>query len=217
MRNLFLASKWRGDSAQIEAIKKMSGFSDFKGKKVFYCPTASNKGLGEKTWVIKSLQSLSDLDFKIDICDITGADAADIYERMKDADILFFDGGDTLWLLSAIHKSKVDTYLNTLLDDHIYIGISAGGCILSPYCYSSCDKWFQDTSEELTDGLGITDFQFIPHFESQYFPDNTESNLKNVKDKLAKINKKALMIDDSGSITYSDNQTDQDNSKFFII
>ena len=59
-------------------------------------------------------------------------------------------------------------------DDFVYGGYSAAGCVLSPSltCYQIVDDPletpYEESKEVLWDGLGLIDFAFMPHFDSDH-------------------------------------------------
>lgn len=182
-------------------LRRLAG-KDLTYLKLLFCITASNKNGGAKSWVIDDLNKFKDLGFEIDICDLNGADKANLLERFEWADIFYFEGGDTPWLYRAINDSGIKEYLPKLLKTRIWIGASAGGCVLSPVFYGSCAEWFKDEPRGFSEGLGLINFQFLPHLNSQYFPENTIVNFEKVRKNFAKIGgKKLYAVDDFGAIS----------------
>ena len=72
--------------------------------------------------------------------------------------------------------SGFDNILQTLLDrkDFLYAGYSAGACVLAPsleaykFVDDSKDTPYLELKEVLFDGLGILDFAFMPHYDSDH-------------------------------------------------
>ncbi len=182
-------------------LKNLIG-RDFAGLKMFFCITASNKDGGDQSWIIDDLEKLKRLGFIVDICDLNGADRANLLERLEQADVLYFEGGDTPWLREAIKASGIEEHLPRLLETRVWLGTSAGGCVLSPVFYDSCAEWFEDKPRGLSEGLGLIDFQFLPHLNSRHFPENTIANIENVKKNLVEVGgKKLYCIDDAGAVS----------------
>src|SRR5581483_10867297 len=68
-----------------------------------FVPTASNPEAGDKGWLIDDLKNLQKLGLKqIDIADISALTREQWLPRFKEADILFFEGGNTFYLMEWI-------------------------------------------------------------------------------------------------------------------
>ena len=176
---------------------------DFKDLKMLFCITASNYEGGDMNdWVIKDLEYFKNLGFKIDICDINGISIANFLPRFEWADILYFEGGNTQWLRKAIKNSGLEEYLDKLLETRIWIGASAGSCVLCPTICNSCQDLFDENINGFPiDGLGLVDFQFVPHFNNEFFPKIRKDNLLNASKNEKEIDgKKLYVIDDNGAI-----------------
>lgn len=144
---------------------------DFKGLKVLFCITASNYDGGEMNdWLINDLDILNNLGFKIDVCDINGISQDSFLTRFEWADILYFEGGNTQWLRNGIKNSGLEKHLSKLLETRIWVGASAGSCVLCPTICNSCQDLFDENIKGFPiDGLGFVDFQFVPHLNNKYF------------------------------------------------
>ncbi len=94
-----------------------------------------------------------------------------------------------------------------LLKTRVWIGASAGSCVLCPTISNSCQDLFdENVSGYPRDGLNFVDFQFIPHLNNNYFPKIKFENLKNASKNLLEIDgKKLYIVDDNGAISVSDN------------
>ena len=176
---------------------------DFKDLKMLFCTTAANYVGGEmQDWLIKDLEHFKDLGFKIDVCDINGVSKENFLSRFEWADVYFFEGGNTQWLRSCIKNSSLEKHLIKLLETRVWIGASAGSCVLCPTVCNSCQDLFDENIKGYpVDGLGFIDFQFIPHFDSEWFPKIRQENLQNASKNLKEIDgKKLYVIDDNGAI-----------------
>lgn len=176
---------------------------DFEGLKMLFCLTASNYEGGEMNdWLIDDLEKLKSLGFKIDICDINGVSKDNFLPRFEWADILYFEGGNTQWLRNCIKNSGLEEHLLKLLETRIWIGASAGSCVLCPTICNSCQDLFDENIEGFPiDGLGLVNFQFIPHLNNEYFPKINFENLKNASKDLLDIDGENLyIVDDNGAV-----------------
>ena len=174
---------------------------DFKGAKMIFCTTASNyEGGNMSDWLIPDLMWFYERGFEIDVCDINGIGKDKFLPRFKNADMLYFEGGNTQWLRECIKKSGLEEELPRLLETKAWVGASAGSCVLSPTVCNSCQDLFDENIPNgAVDGLGLVDFQFIPHFNNPYFPKNTEDNLRNALKNMKAIDGKKIYIADDKS------------------
>ena len=176
---------------------------DFEGLKMLFCLTASNYEGGEMNdWLIDDLEKLKSLGFKIDICDINGVSKDNFLPRFEWADILYFEGGNIQWLRNCIKNSGLEEHLLKLLETRIWIGASAGSCVLCPTICNSCQDLFDENIEGFPiDGLGLVNFQFVPHLNNEYFPKINFANLKNASKDLLDIDGENLyIVDDNGAV-----------------
>lgn len=180
---------------------------ELEGLKVLFCTTASNYEGGEMNgWLIEDLQTLNSLGFKIDICDINGISIDNFLSRFEWADIFYFEGGNTQWLRRCIKNSGLEEHLPELLKTRIWIGASAGSCVLCPTVSNSCQDLFDENiSGYPIDGLNFVDFQFIPHLNNECFLKIRFENLENASKNLLEIDgKKLYAVDDNGAISVND-------------
>src|SRR3989344_3390089 len=98
-----------------------------------FVPTASNVEVGDKGWLIEDLKNLQKQNFKsIDIADISALPKEVWLPKFQDADILFFEGGNTYHLMRWINKSGLVNFLPELLKTKVYVGLSAGSMVTNP-------------------------------------------------------------------------------------
>jgi len=203
---LVLTSSGISNKSIENELKNIIG-EDFKDLKMLFCITASNYEGGEMNeWLIKNLEYLKKLGFKIDVCDINGIDIENFLPRFEWADVFYFEGGNTQWLRKCIKDSGLEEYLSKSLDTKVWIGASAGSCVLCPTICNSCQDLFDENIKGYpTDGLGLVDFQFIPHLNNEWFPKIREVNLKNASKNLKEIDgKKLYILDDNSAVFVND-------------
>lgn len=107
------------------------------------------------------------------------------------------------WLRSCIKNSGLEENLLRLLETRIWIGASAGSCVLCPTIYNSCQDLFDENITGFpSDGLGFVDFQFVPHLNNEYFSKINFENLENASKNLQeKDGKKLYIVDDNGAVS----------------
>ena len=169
--------------------------------KVAFIPTAANLESGDKDWLIDDLRRLSFLKFsQIDIVDISALPKEIWLTRLKEADILFVEGGNTYHLMYWFNKSGLSKTLPKLLETKIYIGVSAGSIIATPSLINADfeSKPLKKINEEIFhEGLKLVDFMIEPHINSEYFPDST---LEKLAKRSKKYNSPIYGIDDETAI-----------------
>ena len=96
--------------------------------------------------------------------------------RLKQLGGVWVRGGNTFVLRQAMKLSGFDELIIGLLPqtDFFYGGYSAGCCVLSPdlHCLAIVDDPndfpYESVSETIWEGLGILDFAFMPHYDSDH-------------------------------------------------
>jgi len=186
---------------------------------VVFIPTASNVETGDKDWLINDLINLKKLNFKsIEITDISAVDEKIWKPSVERADILFFEGGNTYYLMKWLNKSGLTKMLPELLKDKVYVGVSAGSMVtnkdlalkLSQIVYGEdLDKDYDMA------GLNFVDFYFLPHLNSEYFVNLREDFIKTVtKD----IKEKIYALDDESALKVVDGKIEMiSEGKWFEI
>lgn len=144
---------------------------------IAFIPTAANAQDGDKSWLEKDLENLRALGYNdVDIVDIDALTPEEWEPRLKRADVLFFGGGHTQYLMRRIEESGLRAMLPTLLETRIYAGISAGSMVA---CLKIPSREDVGPMYDI-DGLGFVHIIFEPHLNSEHFPGNSPENLKRI-------------------------------------
>lgn len=151
---------------------------------VVFVPTASNVEVWDKDWLITDLLHLKQLNFKsIEITDISAVDEKIWKPSFERADVLYFEWGNSCYLMRAMERSGLKEVLPSLLKDKVYVWVSAGSMVTSEDLALKISQvvYWEDLSEtsELK-GLNIVDFYFLPHLNSEWFPKVRQENIENV-------------------------------------
>jgi dipeptidase E len=167
---LFLSSAGISNKTLAKAFINLVGLKKDKIK-VAFIPTASNIEEGDKGWLINDYSNLKNLGLgSVDIVDISAVSEKIWKPRLEEANVLFFGGGNTFHLMHWVKKSGLEKLLPKLLKTRVYAGISAGSCIAGHTIYNSVQNLFGEKYDlKIENGLGLVDFQFIPHLNSPYF------------------------------------------------
>ena len=106
-----------------------------------------------------------------------------VEEKIKNADIIYIGGGDTVKLVN-----KIDKMLKEKLDtESVLVGISAGAISYVKSGLSDTEIINNISNNYVkVDGLGFIDYMFVPHFSSDSKKmEDLEKVLKNDKENIA--------------------------------
>lgn len=125
----------------------------------------------------------------------------DIVEnKIKEADIIYICGGDTVKLVNDVKEYKIDVLLKEAYEKGtILAGMSAGAILLSKEGFSD-SKIMRGESDkhEFIEGLGFIDISFCPHYNSN--PIKTEE----LKGELKKNNKEVYCLENCTALKIID-------------
>lgn len=171
----YLSSYKIGNEAA--ALQKLLG-----GKTVGFIPNAgdfakADPAISERIRK-EDTAALNELGIDVEYLDLRtyfGAQES-LREKLALLNGVWIRGGNTFSLRQAMKLSGFDELLKRELierDDFVYAGYSAAGCVLSPSleCYQIVDHpetSYAECNEILWDGLGLIDFAFMPHFDSNH-------------------------------------------------
>jgi dipeptidase E len=197
---------------------------DLVGKKsedtsVVFIPTASNIEAGDKGWLINDLVNLQKQNFKsIDIVDISALEEKIWRPRFEAADVLFFEGGETYYLMEWINRSGLIALIPEYLKSKVYVGVSAGSMAASKDLALTISQIVYEEDLNQTEnmtGLNLVDFYFLPHLNSPYFKNLREDFIRNAtKD----IKEKIYALDDNSALKIIDGNVEVvSEGKWFVI
>ncbi len=161
--------------------KLLALFSD--NKKIGYIPNArdfTKTDPERRTERIKNdMQSLVDVGFRVELLDLKNyfGKEESLREKLQDFGGVFVSGGNVFILRQAMDLCGFDTILQEYKNnrqDFVYAGYSAAGCVLSPSLkgYAIVDDPtnfpYVDQKETIWEGLGMIDYAFMPHFNSDH-------------------------------------------------
>ncbi len=170
-----------------------------------FIPTASNVEKGDKSWFIDDLINIKKQNFKsIEIADISAIDKKLWLPRLEEADVLFFEGGNSYHLMEWLNKSGLTEILPELLKTRVYVGLSAGSMVTgkdlaliqSQILYG--EDW--ERKEDMA-GLNFVDFYFFPHLNSPHFNLRREDV---IREAVKSISGKVYAMDDNSTLKVVD-------------
>ena len=183
---LLLTSSGVNNEATEKALLELTE-KPFEELNLAFIPTAAHFESGDKKWLIKNLQDCVDLGFKeINIVDIAILSKEGWLSSLKNAQVIMVGGGGEGYLLTKMYESGFSDEIKNLLENKVYVGISAGamatGVSVNPQMSEGLYKEPQ-ISNEIIKGLGLTNFEILPHLNDNYFSNLTEKNIKNILEK----------------------------------
>ena len=198
---LLLTSNGLSNDSIVRALIDLVGKKP-EDTKIVFIPTAANLEVGDMGWFVDNLIDIQKCGFEeIQITDISAVDEKIWRPKFENADILFFQGGNSYHLMSWINKSGLVNILPELMKTKVWVGASAGAMVTNPtLALTSKDKEmyyeevFGKTGEE---ALGFVDFYIRPHFNSPSFPEVRKEYLE---DAIKGINEKVYVLDDNSAV-----------------
>jgi dipeptidase E len=117
---------------------------------------------------------------------------------VRETDVLLVNGGDALYLCHWMRQSGLADLL-PLLDNIVWVGLSAGSMVMTPRIGQEFVQWTPPTGDDST--LGIVDFSICPHLASDGVPGNSMAAAEEWAAKIAGL---AYAIDDETAIKVID-------------
>jgi dipeptidase E len=137
-----------------------------------FIPTAGLAESGNKDWLINDLVACQNLFGSIDIVDISNLPQVKWHPRLEAADVLVIGGGETFYLLEQATQSGLAELLPDLLQQRVYVGISAGSLLVTQdLSFSDITQLYGESIEQAPaeHGLGLVKCNLWPHLNSPYF------------------------------------------------
>ena len=136
--------------------------------------------------------------------DISTEAYSTIQSVFEDADVIYFTGGNSFFLIDQLRKTGTDELLKKeLAKGKLMIGESAGAIICAPSIQyiEQMDEKPEDYSQEDDAGLDLIDFYVLPHYLTAPFKKVTEKIMTEFSDlNLCPINnRQGIVIDGEGS------------------
>jgi dipeptidase E len=148
---------------------------DYKDCSIAFVPTASDVLEGDKSWQLDQIDKFRALNFNtFDFVDLAAIPKQLSLQRLQQADVIVFGGGNPYFLLDVIDAKGLRQELTTLFRSKIYVGISAGSQAAGPHpALASESKLFADlggNEDPWREGLAFADVYVRPHLDNPKFP-----------------------------------------------
>ncbi|HEY4224281.1 MAG TPA: Type 1 glutamine amidotransferase-like domain-containing protein [Pseudolysinimonas sp.] len=163
---------------------------------------------GDKTRMLEHVQRYRDLGWaECDILTLFSGPPSGVEARLRSADVIFCYGGTNHWLAHAWRTSGLAPVLRELLDEKVYLGMSAGSMIFSRL-HAAAVVALDDQDEvdmlELDDvgpALPLFDWFFVAHLGAPFFPHATDQWAGEVA---ARLGGPAWFLDDGSALVVRD-------------
>ncbi|HSW88272.1 MAG TPA: Type 1 glutamine amidotransferase-like domain-containing protein [Candidatus Saccharimonadales bacterium] len=147
---------------------------------VAFIPTAADP-YENKNFVNIDRDKLVELGFRVIDIDIKNKTEKDLWELLKNVDLIAVAGGNTYYLLYHAQKSGFIALAKKLINQGvIYVGSSAGSILACSTIDTA--RLFDPSSivPELQsyEGMGLVDFLIIPHFDKQRYVERLQKTIE---------------------------------------
>ena len=176
---------------------------EIDNKKVAFIPTASLHE-GYTGYVGSARKLFKKMGASVTEIDISTEAYSTIQSVFEDADVIYFTGGNSFFLMDQLRKTETDELLKKeLANGKLMIGESAGAIICAPTIQyiEQMDEKPEDYSQEDNEGLDLIDFYVLPHYLTAPFKKITERIMAEFSDlNICAINNhQAIIVNDEGS------------------
>ena len=136
---------------------------------------------GDKGRMLDHVQRYRSLGWaECDVLTLHSGPASGIEARLRAADVIFSYGGTNHWLAHAWRTTGLAPVLRELLDEKVYVGLSAGSMIFSTLHEAAVEAL--DDQEEVRmlelesvgPALPLFDWFFFAHLGADYFAETTD-------------------------------------------
>ena len=122
------------------------------------------------------INSLHELGLEVELIDLQDyfGKPNELKKKLDELGAVFISGGNVFVLRQAMKLSGLDETLKELQStDFLYAGYSAAGCVLAESLkgmdiVDPLDAPYEEQKEIIWDGLGLVDFRFLPHWDSNH-------------------------------------------------
>lgn len=185
----------------------------FRRSRVVFIPTASSAAAGDHGWLVRNLSLLHGLGWReLDFLELNGLPAAMVLARLRRADVIYAEGGNHYHLARSITANGLAGPLGDILDDAVWVGVSAGSMIFSRNLSERTGRAFGEKDDlrilgEATPApaVGLFDWYLKPHLNSASFPNRTMGWFERAA---ARIDCPVYAIDDDSAVRVRGDEVD---------
>ena len=185
----------------------------FGAARVVFIPTASVAVAGDHGWFIEDLTRLHALRWReFDVLELNGLPAPTVLQRLRHADVIYAEGGNHYHLANSIIANGLADEMKGILEEKVYVGVSAGSMIFSKSLSERTGEAFgeQDDLRLLGETVahspfGLFDWYLKPHLNSPGFPERTVAWFERAA---AKLDGPVYVIDDDSAVRVRGDEVD---------
>jgi dipeptidase E len=123
---LLLTSNGLRNDLLVAALSELLG-KPFAESAVAVIPTASLAVPGDHGWLLEDLSRLYALGWReLGIVALYGLPHDSVVDRLRSADVIYAEGGNPVHLANGIIVNDLADDIRQLLEDRVYVGVSAG-------------------------------------------------------------------------------------------
>lgn len=167
--------------------------------KILYVTTASKK-VNDTSYVERTRQKMNELRLDYQEFDIVGKSKDTLREVLASHDILYLEGGNTFYLLKAIHDTGFEKIVKEFIGKGlVYWGVSAGA-------YVACPSIVIATWSRRFDRCGVTDWSamnLVPFFVKAH---STSDMLATLREKARDLSAPLRVLNDQQALVVKDGQ-----------
>jgi len=137
---------------------------------------------GDKSGMLRALEQYRALGWaEMDVLTLSSGPRSLVESRLRGADVVFCYGGTNHWLAHAWRESGLAPVLRELLDEKVYLGLSAGSMIFSSLHEAAVEALDDHEEVELMqlDAVGpvfpLFDWFVVTHLGAPFFPHSTDA------------------------------------------
>jgi dipeptidase E len=195
-----------------------SALADLVGKRfaaarVVFIPTASVAAAGDHGWFIDDLNLLRGLRWReFDILELNGLPGQMVGQRLRHADVIYAEGGNHYHLANSIAVNGLAAELEGILEEKVWVGVSAGSMIFSRNLSERTGEAFSEQDDLRILGetaarspIGLFDWYLKPHLNSRSFPNRTRAWYEKAA---AKLDCPVYAIDDDSAVRVRGDEVD---------
>ncbi len=207
MVKLLLTSNGMDNPTLVRELRELTG-RDFADLTVALIPTAATFQDSDKSRFLDDLTRFRDLRWGLfDLVELTALSAAEVRRRLTRADVIVVGGGEAYPLQDWVDHHDIAGYLPGLLEERVYVGISAGSMLATPHLAlsSASDLWGElgEGEDPWRPGLGLVDFYVRPHLDDPAFPTSREATIAQVA---ASLPRRLYAVDEASALRVVDGE-----------
>src|ERR1700722_4887232 len=205
-------------SARIQNDILKSALVDLVGKplrtaRVVFIPTASVAEGEDHSWLIEDLRQLHGLRWReFDILELNGLPRPMVLSRLRHADVIYAEGGNHYHLANSIIANGLAEGMKDILEEKVYVGVSAGSMIFSRNLSERTGEAFSEQDDLRILGetaarspFGLFDWYLKPHLNARGFPIRTRAWFEKAA---AKLDCPVYAIDDDSAVRVRGDEID---------